>query len=56
MRSSFYYWCKRSYRAFTHEFKTDWQFRWAAIVLILAVTAMSLLANNSALLHRFLQP
>jgi hypothetical protein len=53
MRSAFIWWCKRMYRAFKHEFKTDWQFRLSVIVLPIAITAIALFANNSALFQRF---
>lgn len=54
MRSSFYWWCKRTVRGFKHEFKTDWQFRIAVIALPLVIGGMTYLANNSYLIEKFL--
>ena len=47
MRSPFVYWLKRLVRNFKHEFKTDWQFRTAAIVLLVEVAALAYFASNS---------
>jgi len=54
MRSPFYWWCKRTWRTFKHEFKTDIQFRVAAIIVPIVLGLMAYLANNSYLLHKFL--
>ena len=56
MRSPFAWWLSCKFRSFKHEFKTDWQFRVAAIALPLVVAVMALLANNSYWFARFLQP
>jgi hypothetical protein len=54
MRSPFYWWCKRQCKSFAHQFKTDWQFRTAAIVLLIEVAALAYFAANSFLLSKLL--
>ena len=54
MRSEFAWFCKRHFRSFAHQFKTDWQFRAAAIVLLIEVAALAYFAANSFLLSRLI--
>jgi hypothetical protein len=54
MRSPFVWWCKRQCKSFAHQFKTDWQFRTAAIVLLIEVAALAYFAANSFLLSKLL--
>ena len=55
MRSSFYWWCKRTVRGFKHEFKTDWQFRTATIVLAVELAALAYYASASFWLDAFIK-
>lgn len=55
MRSPFVWWCKRHCASFAHQFKTDWQFRAAVIVLAVELVVIVYLANNSFWLDAFIK-
>lgn len=55
MRSPFVYWLKRHWGNFKHEFKTDWQFRAAAIVLAVELAALAYYASASFWLDAFIK-
>jgi hypothetical protein len=55
MRSPFYWWCKRQCKSFAHQFKTDWQFRAAAIVLAVELAALAYYASVSFWLGAFVR-
>jgi len=54
MRSEFAWFCKRHFRSFAHQFKTDWQFRAATIVLAIELTVLAYMFGNSFLVEKFL--
>lgn len=54
MRSPFA-WCKRQGENFAHQFKTDWQFRAAAIVLAVELAALAYYASVSFWLDAFIK-
>ncbi len=55
MRSEFVWFCKRHFRSFAHQFKTDWQFRAATIVLAVELAALAYYASVSFWLDAFIR-
>tara|TARA_Y100000310_G_scaffold92100_1_gene89631 strand:+ start:111 stop:284 length:174 start_codon:yes stop_codon:yes gene_type:complete len=55
MRSPFVWWCKRQSASFVHQFKTDWQFRAATIVLAVELAALAYYASVSFWLDAFIK-
>jgi hypothetical protein len=55
MRSEFAWFCKRHFRSFAHQFKTDWQFRAAVIVLAVELAALAYYASVSFWLDAFVR-
>ena len=55
MRSPFVWWCKRQSENFSHQFKTDWQFRAAVIVLAVELAALAYYASVSFWLDAFIK-